>query len=289
MDNSSNTIQNNALASLAAHAPQHVLNSIKKASAHTGVNFAYLMQQANTESSFKPNAKAKTSSASGLYQFIESTWISMVKKYGDKYGMGNLARHIGSNGTVDNRAIRKEILALRNDPEKASVMAAELANDNREFLASHWGGKVGATELYFAHFMGAAGASAFLKERDENPLQQAAQLFPAAAKSNRNVFYDTRTGRARTMDEVYAFFDKKFDIKGGDVPGAAEKSLQVANAQNKGDIQSVIFSGGNFGKRAFGSLNSPVSSYHPLVANPLDLILLGQINRPADDENKYFF
>ena len=79
MDMSAHTIQNNALAAFASHAPKNVLNSIAKASAHTGVNFAYLMQQASAESSFKSTAKAKGSSASGLYQFIDSTWMNMVK------------------------------------------------------------------------------------------------------------------------------------------------------------------------------------------------------------------
>src|SRR5690348_634166 len=109
MDNLANTIQNKALASYAARAPEQVLKSIKTASTRTGVNFAYLLQQASTESSFNPKAKAKTSSASGLYQFIESTWLSMVKKHGDKYGMGDLADKIDKNGRVQDKAVRKQI------------------------------------------------------------------------------------------------------------------------------------------------------------------------------------
>src|SRR5690606_5737137 len=79
MDNALNTIQNKALAALTAGAPQKVVSAIRQASARTGVNFAYLVQQAGAESSFNPRVKARTSSASGLYQFIESTWLSMVK------------------------------------------------------------------------------------------------------------------------------------------------------------------------------------------------------------------
>lgn len=287
MDYTAKSMQNNALAALTQRAPQHVLNSIRKASAKTGVNFAYLVQQANTESSFRPAVKAKTSSASGLYQFIESTWLDMVKKHGAAHGMGEFAAKIGSNGKVADRALRKEILALRNDPEKASAMAAELANENRKFLEDHWGGKVGATELYMAHFMGAGGAAAFLKANDKNPLQPAAVLFPDAAKSNRNVFYDTRTGRAKSIGEVYANFDNKFNIKDEAVP-ATKAPVQVA-AMNDDAVKSVVFSHNNFKARAFGSLYDSPSAGYAMLANPVELMMLGQNERVQNDENLYFF
>jgi hypothetical protein len=287
MDTTLNTIQNKALAKLAANAPQQVISSIKKASTRTGVNFAYLIQQASAESSFNPKAKAKSSSASGLYQFIESTWLSMVKKYGDKHGMGELADKIGANGKVSSRTDRKEILALRNDPEKASALAAEFANENKQFLEQHWGGEVGSTELYFAHFMGAGGASAFLKARDANPFQQAALIFPKAAAANRNVFYDIKTGRPKTLDEVYAFFDKKFDIQDSTLPKIAEDALQVAETKPKApettyqaaQSDSVVFTGN---RRSYGSLYMASQN---LVANPLSLIMLGQMDLPIGNNS----
>ncbi len=192
------------------------MGAIEQASSKTGVNFAYLVQQASAESSFDPAAKAKTSSASGLYQFIERTWLSMVDKYGAKHG-------IETDGKT-----RGELLDMRNDPRAASLMAAELASDNEKFLKSHTNIEIGSTELYFAHFMGAGGAASFLNARNENPLQQAALLFPKAAKANKNVFYDQSTGRAKTLDEVYAFFDKKFDVK-----ESSPANIQIAQAPTK--------------------------------------------------------
>lgn len=277
MDNRANTIQNNALAALTASAPKGVVNAIKKASAQTGVNFAYLVQQAGAESSFNTKVKAKTSSAAGLYQFIESTWLGMVKKYGDKYGMGDLAAHISDNGRVANKAVKKEILALRNDPEKASAMAAEFARDNEEFLKENWGGDIGSTELYFAHFLGASQASAFLKARDENPMQQAALIFPAAAKANRNVFYDTRSGRAKTMDEVYAFFDKKFSIEDATAPGIKQPPEPMITS-------NVFHNGYNPNAQAQRIVQQPnygsVLS-QDLVANPVEILLLSQMDLPT--------
>src|SRR5690606_1937854 len=105
-----------------------VLNGIQQASANTGVDFSFLMAQAAKESGFNPDAKAKTSSASGLYQFVEQTWLSVVRKHGAEYGLGDMGSKIkiAEDGVlkVADRALREEILDLRRDPEIAAAMAA---------------------------------------------------------------------------------------------------------------------------------------------------------------------
>lgn len=203
--------------------PRDVYNAIKTASAKTGVNFSYMVEKAAVESGFDKNAKAKSSSATGLYQFIESTWLSMVEKHGDKYGLGQYADKIDSNGRVSDPKARREILELRKDPEIASYMAAEFAGQNYDHLAKTVGGTIGKTELYMAHFLGAGGASGFLSAMKKSPNMAAADLFPKEARANRNVFYEPKTGRPRTMSEVYAFFDKKFAPS-----GTGNSSTQVA-------------------------------------------------------------
>ncbi|PCI53727.1 MAG: hypothetical protein COB36_11900 [Alphaproteobacteria bacterium] len=211
-------MQTSALENYSAHAPRNVMRAIETASQKSGVDFSYLVQQASAESSFNPNAGAKTSSASGLYQFIDSTWMSMVERYGDQYGLD----------TADKS--KEEILDMRKDPKAASFMAAAFASENEQTLNNNWGGDVGATELYFAHFLGASGASSFLNARDENPLRPAADLFPRAANANRNVFYDKETGKPRTLEQVYQFFDKKFQIK-GEQTGTAIAKTQAPDSQ----------------------------------------------------------
>lgn len=206
-------MQNKALQ--AFQVPKDVYNAIQKAAKATGVNFTYLMEKAAVESSFDTNAKARSSSATGLFQFIESTWLKMVKEYGAKYGLEKYADKISDDGRVTNSQTRKEILNLRKDAEISSYMAAEFATDNYNTLKDRVGGHVGSTELYMAHFLGANGASSFLNALKKSPNMAAADLFPKEARSNRNVFYDSKTGAPRTMKQVYAFFDKKFDAPTG--------------------------------------------------------------------------
>ncbi len=221
MNQTQNSLQIKTLESYTARAPQNVLQAIQRASDTSGVDFSYLIQQAAAESNFDADAKANTSSATGLYQFIDSTWLSMVDRYGNDYGLETQG--------LD----KSEVLALRNDPEKASFMAAAFASENEKFLNTNWGGDVGATELYFAHFMGASGATSFLKARDETPLTQAADLFPKAAHANKNVFYNSKTGNARTIEEVYQFFDKKFQVQETeDTPQAAYQVAKKHDTEN---------------------------------------------------------
>ncbi|MGE4314164.1 MAG: transglycosylase SLT domain-containing protein [Pseudobdellovibrionaceae bacterium] len=219
MNNYGSTIQNSALSGLQARAGTRVSSAIQQASASTGVDFAYLMQQADAESSFKTSAKASTSSATGLFQFIDSTWMNMVKAHGDKYG-------------IDTNQSRSELLKLRNDPEISSYMAAELASDNKSYLEDVLpeGTKIGSTELYLAHFMGAGRAAGFIEAKEADPYRPAADLFPAEARANRGVFYNSE-GKARSLAEVYAFFDKKFDIEGGSATAMADASASIPQIQ----------------------------------------------------------
>jgi soluble lytic murein transglycosylase-like protein len=112
-----NAIDNNVLTKLANRAGPVVTSAIQQASLKTGVNFAYLMEKAAAESSFDSDAGSRTSSAKGLYQFIGSTWLQMIDRYGDKYGLDKYADAIDRNGKVRDPAMRKEILALRDNPD----------------------------------------------------------------------------------------------------------------------------------------------------------------------------
>ena len=235
MSNPISSLDNNALAALTQRAPKGIMQAIQNASAKTGVSFSYLMDKAAAESNFNPTIKAKTSSATGLFQFIESTWIDMMNRHGDKHG-------------INTNQSRENLLNMRKDPDIASLMAAEFAADNKAHLEKTVGGNIGQTELYFAHFMGAGGASAFLSQLKQNPNELAANIFPKEARANRNVFYDSKTGHEKTFQQVYNFFDKKFGGQSTATNMAVAKNNHiednnaVASKPEKAGYQHIPFS-----------------------------------------------
>lgn len=186
--------------------------AIRAASARTGVDFRYLFNQARVESSLDPDARARTSSATGLYQFIDQTWLATVNKHGAAHGLGWAAEAIrqGPDGRhyISDPATRRAVLDLRRQPEAAAAMAAEFASDNRAHLECRLGRPAEPVDLYLAHFLGAGGAAQFLRAHDANPDAPAARLLPAAARANRPVFYD-RAGSPRTFAEIRERFAER--------------------------------------------------------------------------------
>jgi len=196
------------------------IGAIRTASARTGVDFAYMVAQAAMESGFDTRAQATTSSARGLYQFIERTWLGMVRDHGAEVGLADAAAAIETDAagraTVADPSEKARILALRDDPRLSAEFAARLAQRNRDALAAAAGPEgVGPTDLYLAHFLGAGQATKFLTALDTTPYARAADLFPAEAAANRGVFHG-RDGTARTLAEVYARFEHRMTAAMGE-------------------------------------------------------------------------
>jgi hypothetical protein len=224
---------------------QRVTSAIQTAAARTGIDFDYLMGQAKVESGLNAGARASTSSASGLYQFIESSWLAVVKKHGSEHGLGWAADAIGKTAgghyTVSG-GNRAAILALRNNPEVASLMAAEHAGDNKAALEGTLGREATGTDLYMAHFLGLGGAKQFLRSMQATPDRSAAALFPAAARANRGVFFE-KDGSARSLTEVYQRFAGKLGSGGGETAEANRFAL-AAQALQMGDDATVVTGNG---------------------------------------------
>lgn len=201
----------------------NVVDAIARASRAAHVDFGYMMAQAKQESDFQPTAKASTSSASGLFQFIESTWLSAVKQFGAKYGLGQYADQITTGGGgphVSSPALRQQILSLRNDPTISADLAAEMAHANTETLAQNLGHAPSSTALYLAHFLGASGATQLVKTAETAGGTKAADLLPQAAAANHSVFYDKATGAAKTVAQIYSSFAEKLDTQIANFGGA---------------------------------------------------------------------
>jgi len=219
------------IAATAVSAGNRVTNAIAMASRRTGVDFSYLLGQAKIESSLNPSARAATSSATGLYQFVDQSWLAVINQHGEEYGLGWASNAIsqGSNGRyyVTDPDLRQQILDLRKHPETASVMAAEHAADNKAYLEQRLGRQAEPADLYMAHFLGVGGASKFLSMTDRAPDATAASLFPAAARANRSIFYD-RQGNARSFAQIRDGFAARLE-KG------AQSAMGVANVPMPSD------------------------------------------------------
>jgi hypothetical protein len=200
--------------------------AIRRASSATGVDAEFLVRTARRESAMDPSARARTSSAAGLFQFIEQTWLGTVKAHGAKHGYGQYADLIyrGGDGRwrVDGAA-RNVVLDLRFDPQAASTMAGELTASNAAYLRGRSGREPGAGDLYAAHFLGPAGAAQLMEAMDRRPGASAASLFPEAAAANRSIFF--RDGRPATVAEVHANLQRS---AGDGAPAASAGSGQAA-------------------------------------------------------------
>jgi hypothetical protein len=193
-----------------------VTGAIRQASQATGTSFSYLLATAQVESGLNPQAGASTSSARGLFQFVEQTWLGTIKQFGAVLGYGRYADAISKTASghyqVKDPGLRSQILKLRNDPTANAVMAGAFTKANSAYLAQRLGRAPSEGELYIAHFLGAGGAARLISLAASNPNAKAANVFAHAAQANPSIFYDRRTGAARTMAQVRDVLTARYDV-----------------------------------------------------------------------------
>jgi Transglycosylase SLT domain len=255
-----------------------VVSSIRQASRASGIDFGALMAQAKEESGFRVDAKSTSSSASGLFQFINSTWLGLVQRFGEKYGVGALALQIATDATgqatVADPALRERILALRKDPALSAALAAEYARANKGEIERALGRPAGNADLYLAHFLGPAGATALLKAVAQNGDAVGAGLLPGAAAANRSVFFDD-AGRARSVAEIYRSFAERIDSEAQRFSSTASETLDKATgtpaataADVPGFLSRLGFHGQQLSQPMVAMLNAFALSALQLLAGP---------------------
>ena len=168
----------------------------------------YLKATALIESGGNANAKAGTSSAGGMFQFINSTWAQTVKEMGKNY-------------TAQDKF----------DPAKATEVMAYFTSKQKSQLEKGTGKEASNVDLYMAHFLGAGGATKFINAMAKNPAMSAAAMDPAAAAANKNIYYDK--GRERSLQEVYNLMGQKM--------AKAEAGVETGKWGGK-DIPSAVAS-----------------------------------------------
>jgi hypothetical protein len=216
-----------------------VEGAIQRASQATGVDFSFLMKTANRESGLNPGAKSGASSAAGLFQFVEQTWLSTLKQHGAKHGYARYADLIqkGEDGRyhVGGADAKRAVMDLRLDPHAASMMAGELTSDSAAYLKGRTGRAPTAGELYAAHFLGPQGSAKLIEAAQRQPGATAAHLFPDAAHANKAIFYPG--GQAATVGQVLANLTKTAGSAAPIEPPAPQASpdggfIQYASARN---------------------------------------------------------
>lgn len=199
--------------SVLTNAASQITGAIKQAARSTGISFEYLLTTAKIESNLNSSAQASTSSAKGLYQFIEQTWLATMKGSGPANGYGNYADAItrsadGRYGVAD-PTMRAEIMRLRSDPAASAMMAGAFTRSNADQLRGAIGRQPSEGELYLAHFLGPGGAAKMIGAASAQPRANAADMFPQAAAANPSIFY--AAGRPRSVGDVYDKLTGRFE------------------------------------------------------------------------------
>ena len=193
--------------------PPDAARAIRRASQITGASAEYLAATAFRESHFRATSAAQSSSAQGMFQFIEQTWLATFAQHGECIGMGALARHIqrapDGKHIVENQAVRQRILALRNDQLSASILAARLAQSNAKALMRQLGRLPTSGEVYAAHFLGATASLHLITLAYQRPWASAPERFPREAAANKSIFYSD--GRPKSAYEVWEELIEKHD------------------------------------------------------------------------------
>lgn len=134
----------------------------------------------------------RASDAIGIAQFTGPTWRETLRAHADTLG-------------IDAKADDATLDAMRKDPVLSLKAAALHALDNKTKLEGTLGRPITDGDLYFAHFLGTAGAIRFLRAADAAPNAPAtASVDKDQVEANKNVFFN-EAGKARSNNEVRVF------------------------------------------------------------------------------------
>ncbi|MSP41853.1 MAG: hypothetical protein EXR08_00565 [Alphaproteobacteria bacterium] len=267
-----------------------ISRALQQASVETGTGFDHLVNTAMRESALNSQAKAGTSSASGMFQFIEQTWLGMVKQHGAEHGLAAQAKGIFKDSSgryiVPDPAQRKEILALRRNTEVSALMAGELTNDNHIVLEKKLDRSVNSGELYAAHVLGASGAAKLITAAEQNPSANAAHMFPAAARANKGIFFEN--GHARSVAEVERFLTSKSKAPAVDMLYAANSPPDAYTPGSGAGLPPLPSSTGGFrysGNSLAGLGHNSQTLTSEVIAIMASLDMPGV--KSSDDSRKY--
>ncbi len=155
------------------------------------------------ESGGKADAKNPLSTATGLGQFIESTWLALFRKYFPDTAAG---------------MTESAILALRNNADTSRKMVEAYAAENAKVLQAA-GVAVNDAALYLAHFLGPGGAVKVLQAAADTPVAKI--LSPDQIAANKSIL-----GNGQTAGGLQAWAQRKMGVSDGEI--ALNKQIEQA-------------------------------------------------------------
>ena len=192
---------------------RHLVQTIVRAAQEVTIDPTLLMAIADKESSFSTAVQARTSSATGLFQFIERTWLGVVRDFGARHGLAREAALVTTGEdepTIADPAERARVLEMRRDPATAALLAAEMLKRDSTRIATRIGRSLSIGETYLAHFLGPDDAERFMTKVVNEPKAAAAALLPRPARANKTIFY-AKAGRRKVKSLSVAEVHEKFE------------------------------------------------------------------------------
>ena len=179
-----------------------------------GHDFASLLSLVAGESGFKAHAANHRTGAHGPFQFIKTTWLSLLRSHGAALGikpelLAQIVDNTKGRPMIADRSVLKDVLALRDDLSVAARAAAFYLDDNRAQLSRALHRAPSDAELRLSFLLGAHGATKLIHAAANTPEINAASVLPHAAAANHSLFYD-RAGEARSAKVIMTFLDHRF-------------------------------------------------------------------------------
>jgi hypothetical protein len=151
------------------------------------------------ESHGDPNAKNRRSSATGLGQFLDETWLDMIRAHRPDLAKGRS---------------QDEILELRRDAKVAREITARFTQRNVEMLRKR-GLPVTPGTLYLAHFAGGAGAVAILSAMENADAALVMATADATGRTKREKIIKANPFLERfTVADLRSWADRKMRVPG---------------------------------------------------------------------------
>lgn len=164
----------------------------------------YYTKLSQVESSGNPNAKSSSSSASGMYQFIDSTWTGLVDEMGLDYTLKD-----------------------RFDPEKSKKVLDYFTNQNANYLKKKLGREPNEAELYIAHFSGMGTAGKLANLSPDSSINE--MLSEEQINANKGVF---EKNNIKNVKQFYDWAAEKFNVP-------EERRLYKPQKQEEQDLTNL--------------------------------------------------